>query len=376
MCDPPLPPSPPPPPQFLGYPNRHRRRGTPWYLFLLLFRLERNKAVNHDNEILTVKNLNMYCPLALAGGPLKLLDNISFVVNRNDILGLVGETGGGKSILIDAIGGNPKPPLWVEANELLIRCDHRRENLLQRDEEELRKLWGKEIAFIPPNARDKLNPILRVGKQVANVIEANLQLSRKEAYQKTIELFRMVQMPDPERNFNNYPHELSGGMAQRVVISIALSMSPKLLLADEPTMGLDVTIQTQVLDLMVKFLKKLQSSVVLATRDLGIVANYCNKVAVLCDGQMVEFADVRDFFKNAIHPYSHYLLAAAFSSHGKAVDLESMVTKGEVAEVRSQAGCRFASRCLLAKEVCWSVNPPEQFITPNHYVRCHRWEDK
>ncbi len=328
------------------------------------------------NEILIVNNLNMYCTSALEGKRVKLLDNISFVVNQNDTLGLVGETGGGKSILIDAIGCNPTPPLWVEADEISVRFDHQLENLYQMDEEELRKIWGKEIAFIPSNARDRLNPILTVGKQVANVIEANLQLSREEARQKVIEMFKMVQMPDPERNFDNYPHELSGGMAQRVVISIALSMSPRLLLADEPTMGLDVTIQTQVLDLMANLLKKVQSSVILATRDLGIVANYCNKVAVMCNGQMVEFAEVRDFFKNAIHPYSHYLLAAAFTSHGRAVDLESALTKGEIVEARSEAGCRFADRCRSAKEVCWSVNPPESFLTANHYVRCHGWEDK
>jgi len=331
--------------------------------------------MNYGNEILIVNNLNMYCPSVLEGRNVKLLDNISFIVNRNDMLGLVGETGAGKSILLDAIGCNPKLPLSVEADQLLMRCDHRLENLLQKDEEGLRKLWGKRIAFVPPNALSNLNPILTVGKQVENVIAANLQLSSKEARQKVVELFKMVQMPDPERNLDNYPHELSGGMAQRVVVSMALAMSPELLLADEPTIGLDVTIQTQVLDLMANILKKLQSSVVLATRDLGIVANYCNKVAVLCYGQMVEFAEVRDFFKNAVHPYSRYLLAAAFASHGKPLDLESMVTKGEITEVRRQLGCRFAYRCPSAKEVCWSIYQPEQFITATHYVRCHRWRD-
>jgi len=244
------------------------------------------------------------------------------------------------------------------------------------EDEELRKIWGKKIAFIPSNARDRLSPIIKVGQQVSNVIEANLQLSSEEARQKVIEMFEMVQMPDPERNYDNYPHELSGGMAQRVVISIALSTSPKFLLADEPTMGLDVTIQTQVLDLMANLLRKLQSSVILATRDLGIVANYCDKVGVLCDGQMVEFAPVRDFFKNAMHPYSHYLLAAAFASHGETVDLESTVTKREVVKTRSEAGCRFVTRCPLAKEICSSVNLPVHFINPYHYVRCHKLEDE
>jgi len=337
---------------------------------------EVNRIMDLSDEMLIVKDLNVYCPLALKGIRVKLLDDISFVVNRNDVLGLVGETGAGKSILIDAIGRNLQPPLLAEADKLLVRLDHRLENLWQKDEEALRKIWGKEIAFIPPNARDRLNPVLTVGKQLANVIEANLQLSHGEAHQKVVEMFKMVQMPDPEQNFDSYAHELSGGMAQRVVISAALSTSPKLLLADEPTMGLDVTIQTQGLDLMAKLVKELQSSVILATRDLGIVANYCNKVAVLCNGQMAEFAEVKDFFKNAVHPYSHYLLAAAFASHGRAVDLESTLTKSDIVETRSEAGCRFANRCPLGKEICWSANPPERLITANHYVRCHGWEGR
>lgn len=327
-------------------------------------------------DILTVKSLNVFCPSMRDGGRVRLVDNVSLVVNENDVVGLVGETGAGKSALIDAIGCNAKPPLWVEAQELAIRYEDRREDLLQLGEAELRGIWGRTIAFIPPNARDRLNPILTVGKQVANVVEAKLQLSRESARRKTVEMFRMVQMPDPERNFDSYPHELSGGMAQRVLISVALSVSPRLLLADEPTKGLDVTIQTQVLDLMANLLKELQSGVLLATRDLGIVANYCNKVAVLCNGQLVEAADVRDFFENPTHPCSRYLLAAAFASHGKAVDFESAATKGGLVELRSESGCRFADRCRFAKEICWSVTPPETLLAANHLVRCHRWEDR
>jgi len=331
---------------------------------------------NTDKKILTVENLNIYCHSAGGTRRLRLLDDVSFVLNQNEILGLVGETGSGKSILIDAIGCNPKPPLWVEAEKLVANFDGRLDNLLEKDEEELRRIWGKEIAFIPPNARDRLNPMLRVGKQVCNVVEANLELSREEARQKVIEMFKMVRLPDPLQNFDNYPHELSGGMAQRVLISIALSTSPKLLLADEPTMGLDVTIQAQVLDLMADLLEKLQSSVILATRDLGIVANYCNRVAVMGDGQLVEFAEVRDFFKDSVHPYSRYLLAAAFASHGKTVDLGSEMAKADLAEeIGEKSGCRFANRCGLAKEVCWSVTPPAMFVSPTHYVRCHRWEE-
>jgi len=327
-----------------------------------------------SKETLIVNNLDVYSR-QVQGTQLKILDNISFVINRNEILGLVGETGAGKSVLINAIGCNLPPPLWAKADRLLF--GNQQADLLRMDQEELRKIWGKEIAFIPPNARDRLNPILTVGEQVTNIIKANLGFNTEDASRKVIEMFEKVQMPDPERNFNNYPHELSGGMAQRVLVSIALSLSPRLLLADEPTMGLDVTIQTQVLDLMADLLKELQSSVILATRDLGIVANYCTKVAVLCNGQLVEFAKVRDLFKNAMHPYTRHLLVMAFASHRKAVteaDLESVSAKGEIVEVRSETGCRFANRCPLAKEVCRSVTPPERIITHDHYVRCHGLE--
>lgn len=275
-----------------------------------------------SDEILVVENLNVYCPLTLQKRQARLLKNINLVVKQNDILGLVGETGSGKSVLMDAIGCNLTPPLWLETEKLSISLDDRLEDLVGKDEEKLRKIWGRGMAFIPPNARDRLNPLLTVGKQFSNIIQANSNLSEKEAHEKVVDMFRMVQMPDPERNFDNLPDELSGGMAQRVVISIALSMSPKLLLADEPTMGLDVTIQAQVLDLMAKLIKKLGSSVILATRDLGIVANYCNKVAVMRNGEIIEFAEVRDFFKQPAHSYSRYLLEIAFASRGKEAKIE------------------------------------------------------
>lgn len=329
-----------------------------------------------DKEILIVKNLNTFCPSSLGKGTQKILDNVSIVTSENDILGLVGETGAGKSVLIDAIGRNLKPPLWFEAEQLSVNLDDRVENLLGKTEEELARIWGKGIAFIPPNARDRLNPLLTIGNQFLNIIRAHSQISPKEARDKAVEMFRLVQMPDAERNLDSYPHELSGGMAQRVVISMALFMSPKVLLADEPTMGLDVTIQKQVLDLMARLLVDLQSSVIIATRDLGIVANYCKKVAVMCNGQVVELAPVREFFKNAVHPYSHYLLEAAFASHGMTGRIESkkVATRSEM-EMRSEHSCRFVGRCPYAEEMkglCWSVNPPETFLGPDHFVRCHR----
>lgn len=329
-----------------------------------------------SGEILSIEKLNVFCPSATKGSRTNLLDNVNLRIYQDDILGLVGETGAGKSILIDAIGCDPKPPLSVEAKRLSIQFDSESRELLELEEEELSKIWGKVIAFIPPNARDKLNPILKVGKQVENVLLAKLGISREESHRRVVEIFRKVQMPDPERNYYNYPHELSGGMAQRVLISIALSVSPKLLLADEPTMGLDVTIQTQVLDLMVGLLRNLRSGVILATRDLGIVANYCNEVAVLCRGQLVELSEVNDFFRAARHPYSHYLLAAAFAVHGRQVELDLTGKRDLIPEKNHEKGCRFADRCVHVMEVCRSVRPNEDYISERHYVACHAWKDK
>ena len=325
-------------------------------------------------EILIAKKINVFCPSAVTGKALKLLDNISLTVRQNDVLGLVGETGSGKSILIDAIGRNPRPPLWSKTETLSMRFSDHMDNLLIKDEEELRKIWGQEIAFLPCNARERLNPLLTVGKQIINIFESKLEIPREEARQKAIEVFKKVQMPDPVENFDSYPHELSGGMAQRVLISIALSISPTLLLADEPTMGLDVTIQAQVLDLIVQFVEETMAAVILATRDLGIVANYCNRVAVLCEGKLVEFTDVKNFFKNAKHPYSHYLLSAAFASHGEADGITSELIISPKMIKHSEIGCPFVNRCSRVKALCTSVDPPETFITPTHYIKCHAWE--
>ena len=329
-----------------------------------------------NNEILTVEDLNTHSPGSIKGKPIKILDKINLVINEEDILGLVGETGSGKTVLINSIGRNLRDPLYMNAKKLSFSYESKDINLITKNQDGMRVIWGNGIGFIPPNARDKLNPILTVGQQFANIVIAHSKLSKNEARNKVIKSFKDVNMPAPERNFYSYPNTLSGGMAQRVIIAIALFLSPKLLLADEPTMGLDVTIQKQVLDILYKLIKKIKSSVILATRDMGIVANYCNKVGVLCNGQLVEFSDKREFFKNYKHPYSKYLLEASFSSHGKLIEKDLELSKSKkVMEMKTDVGCRFASRCSLAKKECFLSDPPEVVIGLNHYIRCHRLED-
>jgi oligopeptide/dipeptide ABC transporter ATP-binding protein len=327
-----------------------------------------------NDAVLNVRDLNVYCPSAFTGTNRRLLNGITFTLEQEDVVGLVGETGSGKSLLIDALGRNPQPPLWMEADELSVRHNGGWQSLLDMDEEDLRNVWGKDIVFVPPNARERLSPIITVGEQACNVVQTNLKLARPDAKAKVIEMFRLVQMPDPARNYVNYPHELSGGMAQRVVLAIALAMTPQVLLADEPTMGLDVTIQTQVLDLMSGLLNQLRAGVLLATRDLGIVANYCNKVAVLGHGELVEMGTVQDFFKSARHPYSRYLLAAAFASQSGGTGLEAEIVGFAPDQHAVSKGCPFAPRCRRSTDTCWHTPADASTVNEGHQVRCHEWK--
>ncbi len=326
-------------------------------------------------EILAVKNLNAYCPQSSGGAPIKLLEDINLVMRQNDILGLVGETGTGKSILVNALGRNLSLPLWSEADKLSITLKKNTIDLLEKDDESMRKIWGKGIAFIPSNAKERLNPLLKIGRQLCNILEANLGMSNDEARVKILEIFKLVRMPDPEQNFHSYAHELSGGMAQRVLISIALAMSPQVLLADEPTMGLDVTIQKQVLDLLAEIIETLGSSVILATRDLGIVANYCNRVAVMHAGRIVELNTVQQFFQNPLHPYSQYLLNAAFASHDETSQIDfNKLRNVAVNGPPGESDCSFFKHCHLADETCFSSITAETVFSSDQSVRCHKTE--
>lgn len=263
--------------------------------------------MNSDRTALIVEELTV------TAGSRRLLDNVSFTLNQGDVLGLIGETGSGKTVLIEALGMNLASGLEQSAEKLVYRTDAGDIDLLGYSRSELqRSVWGKSLAFVLSNPRNRFNPIMTMGEQFIHILRSNLGMSEDEAMKKARGMFALVKMPDPAQNMMNYPHELSGGMIQRAALAIALSLSPKFLLADEPTMGLDVTVQRQVLDLMEELFQQLNACVVLATRDLGIVANYCNKLAVMHQGKIVEFAEVKSFFEKPEHPYSKYLLDMAF----------------------------------------------------------------
>ena len=314
------------------------------------------------SSVLSVKNLSV------RAGKRNILNDISFSLQKNDVLGLIGETGSGKSVLIDALGCNSAPGLVPSSTEIryslgdsdIILPDYSREDL-QSD------YWGKEIAFILSNARSRFNPILPVGQTFVDILMSNYpELNKDAATQKAQEYFKIVQMPDPVNNMNSFPQELSGGMVQRVEIAIALSLTPRFLLMDEPTMGLDVTVQRQILDLMADLVKDIDSTIVIATRDLGIVANYCNKIAVMHNGEIVEFCGVREFFKNPQHPYSKYMLKIAFASNDKELTSSDRIITKEA--LQNLQGCFCEKACEFATDVCSKKHPQTLTFAENHYV--------
>jgi ABC-type dipeptide/oligopeptide/nickel transport system ATPase component len=248
-----------------------------------------------------------------AAGVVKALSGVDLRLESGRMLGLVGESGAGKTTLAHSIMRVVPPPGRVVKGETKLYG----RDLQRLRESELRQVRGKEIAMIVPNPRAELNPLLTIGEQLANVARAHLRLEKGAARERAVEILSHVKIPDPKRRANAYPHELSGGMAQRVVIAMAMIGEPKVTISDDATSGLDVTVQAQVLDLTLSLLRERSSASLMITRDLGIVANYCDHVAVLYRGRLLEAADVRSFFANPRHPYSIELVSA-FSYAGPA----------------------------------------------------------
>jgi ABC-type dipeptide/oligopeptide/nickel transport system ATPase component len=253
---------------------------------------------------LEVRDMHTYFFTAV--GVVKAVNGVSLTVEPGKMLGLVGESGAGKTTLAQSIMRVvPLPGRVVEGATFLYGRD-----LQALPEEQMQPIRGKEIAMVVPNPRAELNPLLTIGDQLANVARTHLGLGKKDARDRAVEMLARVKIPDPARRARAYAHELSGGMAQRIVIAMALIGEPRVTISDDATSGLDVTVQAQVLDLTVQLLREQRSASLMITRDLGIVANYCDHVAIMYRGRVLELADVRSFFANARHPYSIELLAA------------------------------------------------------------------
>jgi ABC-type dipeptide/oligopeptide/nickel transport system ATPase component len=269
------------------------------------------EAAAESAAALEIRDLHTY--FFTAAGVVRALSGVDLRLESGRMLGLVGESGAGKTTLAHSIMRVVPPPGRVVKGETKLYG----RDLQRLQESELRQVRGKEIAMIVPNPRAELNPLLTIGEQLANVARAHLRLEKGAARERAVEILSHVRIPDPKRRANAYPHELSGGMAQRVVIAMAMIGEPKVTISDDATSGLDVTVQAQVLDLTLSLLRERRSASLMITRDLGIVANYCDHVAVLFRGRLLEAADVRSFFANPRHPYSIELVSA-FSYAGPA----------------------------------------------------------
>lgn len=298
-------------------------------------------------------------------------DDISFHVDEGETLGIVGESGCGKSVTNLAIMGLLSHNGSVERGSAILNG----EDLLKLSEAKLDRVRGKDIAMVFQDALASLDPVFPVGKQIAEQIQRHLGKNRQEARQMVLEDLRQVGIPDPEQTMKKYPSELSGGMRQRIMIAMALSCDPKLLIADEPTTALDVTIQAQIMQLIRTMAEKRRMSVILITHDIGVIAQNANRVMVMYAGQFVEEAPVRELFRNPLHPYTRALLAATPSLEDD--EKRSLVPiPGTVPENYTfLTGCRFFSRCSRAADGC-DQHQDWREVLPGHFVRCCRVENQ
>ena len=291
------------------------------------------------------------------------LNGVDLSVKEGQILGIVGESGSGKSVVAMALVNLVARPGRIVSGSVKYRGT----DLLRESERALQKIRGREIGLVVQNAKSALNPLVTIGRQLINVIRGH-GMRDKRAAEHAVLMLRKVGIPDPETRMHSYPHQLSGGMAQRVTIAMALSNNPRLLIADEPTSGLDVTIQAQVLDLIQALVDELHSATILITRDLGIIAQHCEEVAVLYAGRVVERAPVRAFFRSPSHPYSETLIKAVAMTRQRGRKL----MQGASPSIYDQpTGCALNPRCPLAQPICSEEQPELRELVPGHFVRCH-----
>jgi oligopeptide/dipeptide ABC transporter ATP-binding protein len=286
---------------------------------------------------------------------------------EGETLGLVGESGSGKSVTALSILGIVPRPGKIIAGRILYKG----ENLLEKSEAEMQKVRGKEISYIFQDPATSLNPVFNIADQLMEVIRRHQKVTKKQALEKAIELFRLVEIPDPEIKIWSYPHQLSGGMKQRMAVARALSCHPRLLLADEPTTNLDVTIQAQILELMKHLKDKLGMSMILITHDMGVVAGVADRISVLYAGRVCESASTKTIFYHPMHPYTRALLTAVPNLALKREKLT--VIPGTIPNlIEPPSGCRFHPRCEFAGSACAETVPPLVEMEPEHYVACIR----
>jgi peptide/nickel transport system ATP-binding protein len=322
------------------------------------------KAGNGTTPLLTVEGLTTWFPTER--GALHAVDDVSFSVARGETLGIVGESGSGKSVLVRTIMG-----LTPRTAETTGRVDFDGRDLRRLDEAEGRKVWGSEIAMVFQDPATSLNPVHRIGRQITEALELHLDLRGEAARARAVELLGQVGIAEPERRLRSYPHELSGGMRQRVCIAIAISCSPQLLFADEPTTALDVTVQRQILDLLASLQDRYGMAMVLISHDLGVVARHARRAMVMYGGQVVESGLSSTLFRSTRHPYTAALLGSIPRLSAPSHTPLAVIPGRPVDVVDPTPGCRFAPRCRYARPRCTTEDPPLVAGTePGHVYAC------
>jgi oligopeptide/dipeptide ABC transporter ATP-binding protein len=318
--------------------------------------------------LLEVKNLQTY--FFTDDGVAKSVDDVSYTVDHKETLGVVGESGCGKSVTaLSIMRLIPTPPGRTVGGQVLFEGT----DLLQLPEEEMRKIRGNRISMIFQEPMTSLNPVFTVGDQIEEAILLHQQVTKEEAKELAINMLRQVGIPAPEQRYGEYPHQLSGGMRQRVMIAIALSCNPDVLIADEPTTALDVTVQAQILELINRLQQERGMGVILITHDLGVIAETADKVAVMYASHIVEYSNVDEIFFNPIHPYTVGLLGSIPKLNVESDRL--MTIEGTVPQPTNfPVGCNFNTRCPWATEICFKEEPALLEHEPNHLAACHHWE--
>ncbi|MEG1602629.1 MAG: ABC transporter ATP-binding protein [Cloacibacillus sp.] len=317
-----------------------------------------------SEKLLEVKNLKT--SFAMFRGTVRSVDGVDFTLSKGEIMGLVGESGGGKSVTGFSLLGLIDPPGKITDGEVLFKG----ENLLNKSEEEMRHIRGREIAMVFQDPMTSLNPLQTVGAQINEMLMLHTRLNGAEREQRALELMREVGIPNPQERLVCYPHQFSGGMRQRVVIAIALAANPELIIADEPTTALDVTVQAQILRLMKTLVDKRGSSLILITHDLAVVSEMADKVDVMYCGRIIEEGPTRELIDSPLHPYTRGLLDSIPKMEGERSKRLPQISGMVPSLFDLPSGCYFAPRCSRATDECLKSHPPMQEAVANRRVAC------
>ncbi len=317
-----------------------------------------------SKKLLEIKDerLSFFTP----AGEVKALNGVSFSMNEGDVLGIVGESGSGKSVTAYSIMGLTAYPGKLVGGTIEFN-GHRVDKMTEK---EFRKMRGNEVSIIFQDPMTSLNPVYTIGNQIVEVIRLHTDKTKKQAYDRAEELLELVGINEPQKRLKQYPHELSGGMRQRVMIAIALACEPKLLIADEPTTALDVTIQAQILELMQELRQKLGMSIIMITHDLGVVASMCEKIAVMYAGHIVEYGTADEIFYEPHHEYTKGLINSIPKLNAEKIERLVPIEGQPVDLLNPPAGCPFAPRCANCMKICLHEMPPKTELSDTHYSYC------